>query len=99
MFATERPEPMESFWLPGLVEVVKESSRNQDHQEDAPHGFESMNTEVFNVETGFLVETVGMLNVRAIAPGDEDGLSNLGGADGVIGEQAEVTVEVRAVNG
>jgi hypothetical protein len=89
---------MESVRLPGLVEGVKKSGGYQDLQKDAPHGFKGMNAEVLNVEAGVLVE-VGMFNLRAIAPGDKDGLSALNGADRVVGEQAEVAVEIGVVNG
>lgn len=69
-----------------MVEMVEKGSCSQDHEKDTAHGLKSVNAEVFDIETGLLVEAVGMLNLRATTPGDKHGLSLVARADGTSGE-------------
>lgn len=89
---------MQRFRLPGLVDVIEKGRRSQDHEEDSAHVFKGLDAQVFDIHARFLVETLGMLNLGAAAPGDKYGLGFRRRLDRAISEQTNVPIQVRVMN-
>lgn len=89
---------MEGFGLPGMVKMIQKGSSNQDHDKHTPHPFEGLHTEVFHIESGFLVKAVGMLNMGPTAPGDKSGLCIVSSKQRAVGEQANIAVKIRVMD-
>ena len=98
-FAAKRTQPMQGFRLPGLVQMIQEGRGSQDHEKDAAHVLQGLYTQVFDIPSGFLVKPISLLNVGAVAPGEENSLSLVRAGNGALGQQSDVTVQVRVVNG
>jgi hypothetical protein len=80
-----------------VVNVIDEESRQQDQDEDTTHTFLGAYLNVFGIQTIFLVEAIGMFDLRAKAPLGIYGLTMLGGVNREIGDQDQIAVQVWVV--
>lgn len=62
---------MKSFRLPGLDEVVGKSGGHENQQKNAPHGFDSVDTDVFHVEIPFQLMCIGLLEIHRVDGDDQ----------------------------
>jgi len=69
---------MECLGLPSLVQRVQKGGSGQDHEKNARPVLQGLDAPIFNIKTRFLVKTVSVLNVGAIAPGNKSGLRIVG---------------------
>ena len=52
---------------PGVGNVVDEQSGKQKQDEDAMHAFPGLHPHIFDIQSIFLVEAIGMFDLRTIA--------------------------------
>ena len=71
--------------------MIAESGGSQDDEEDA--------AQVFNIQTGFLVEALSMVAIGRVTPGDQDRQRISSGEDRSVGKPADITVKVGVANG
>jgi hypothetical protein len=77
-----------------VVDVIDEESCQQDQDEDTTHTFQGAYLNVFGIQTVFLIEAIGMFDLRAKAPLGIYGLSMAGCVNGDIGDQDHLAVQV-----
>lgn len=80
-----------------MSDVIHKQSRQHNQDEDAPHAFQGMHPHNFDIQAVFLVEAIRVFNLGTMVPLGVHGFGIGSGVDGDVGEQDQITIQVRVV--
>ena len=91
-------QPEDGLLRPGAVNVVDKEGCQQDEDEDPAHALQGVDAPIFDIQSLFLVEAVGVLNAGTAASLGVHLLGDLGVMDRDVGQQNDLALVVRVVS-
>jgi len=92
--AAQTAQPADGRFGPGEAEMVDEHGGEQDQQEEAAQRLQLRHAHVLDIQAVLLIEAIGVFDLEAVVSVGVGRLRVQGGADGDVGEEHEVAVQV-----